>query len=113
MPKISEMQKQFSAAVVTYEDGEQILPGGMCSCCGSGPDVHPDWREEPWYVYRTGLCDSDGVYYSQLCEGCLEDVRHENMKRPETERDAIAREISELMGDDIDGAQTFMDDLDA
>ncbi len=28
-----------------------------------------------------------------------------------TERDAQAREIAELLGDDLDGAQVLMDDL--
>lgn len=26
------------------------------------------------YIYRAGLCDSDDVYYSMLCEGCLEEA---------------------------------------
>lgn len=46
-----------------------------------------------------------------LCEGCLEDSREANRRRPETERDRIAREVTDLLGDDIDGAQTMMDDL--
>ncbi len=63
-------------------------------------------------MYRAGICDSDGVYYSMLCEGCLDEVRFENSQRPQTERDEIAREVTGLLGDDIDGAQTMMDDLD-
>jgi hypothetical protein len=46
-----------------------------------------------------------------LCEGCLEELRAENAKREPTERDEQAQCVSELMGDDVDGAQTFMDDL--
>ena len=57
------------------------------------------------------MCDADGVYYSMLCEGCLEDMRAENDRRPLTERDEVANQITELLGDDIDGAQTTMDDL--
>jgi len=48
---------------------------------------------------------------SMPCEGCLEDIRIENSKRTQTERDERARAITELMGDDIDGAQIFIDDL--
>ena len=35
-----------------------------------------------------------------------------NAKRPKSERDEIAREVTELLGDDIDGAQVMMDDLE-
>ena len=105
------MESRFEAAVVTYEDGGKLLRGGMCGCCGSGANVAPAWRDEPWYVYGAGICDSDGTYYSMLCEGCLEDLRHENSKRPSTGRDEVARQITELMGGDYDGAQAFLDDL--
>ncbi len=107
----AEMEKRFNAKVVTYEDRKEILPGGMCGRCGSGPDADPDWQAEPRYIYRAGICDPDGVYYSQLCEDCLEETRFESTKRPQTERDETAEDITELLGDDIDGAQTFMDDL--
>ena len=73
--------------------------------------MSPSWRPEPWYIYRAGICDSDGVYYSMLCEGCLEEIQDENARRPATERDEIAREVTELLGDDIDGAQAMMEDL--
>lgn len=111
IPLQAELEERFGAKVITYEDGNSIRPGGQCGCCGSGPNVSPDWRDEPWYVFRAGFCDSDGVYYSMLCEGCLEEIRAENDRRPQTERDEIAHEITELLGDDIDGAQTMMDDL--
>jgi hypothetical protein len=111
MPMRSEMESRLGARVVTYEDGNKVLPGGMCGCCGSGPDVEPSWRGDPWYVYKAGFCDSDGVYFSMLCEGCLEELRAENAGRPQTERDEIARELTELLGSDIDGAQAMMDDL--
>jgi len=106
-----ELESRFRAKIVTYDNGGEECPGGMCRCCGSGPNTAPDWRGDPWYVYQAGFCDSDGVYYSMLCEGCLEDIREENAHRPQTERDEIARQITELLGDDLDGAQTMMDDL--
>lgn len=105
------LESRFVAKIVVYESGGQELPGGSCGCCGGGPNATPDWRGDPWYVYRAGICDSDGVFYGMLCEGCLEDIRDENARRPQTERDEIAREVTELLGDDIDGAQTTMDDL--
>ena len=111
----TEMEQQYKAKVIVYEDGDVIRPGGMCRCCGAGPDAGPDYRGEPFYIYTAGLCDGDGVYYSMLCESCLEDMRFENEKRARkrllTERDETARDVTELMGDDIDGAQSFMDDL--
>lgn len=111
VPLKAELEKRFGAKIVTYEDGSDICPGGQCGCCGSGPNVSPDWRDEPWYVFRAGICDADGVYFSMLCEGCLEEIRAENDHRPQTQRDEIAREITELLGDDVDGAQSMMDDL--
>lgn len=112
VPHREEMEGRLQAVVVTFNDNGVIKPGGMCGCCGGGPDPAPDWRAEPWYVYRAGICDADGIYFAMLCEGCLEDIRTENKRRPQTERDRIAREVSELLGDDIDGAQAMMDDLD-
>jgi len=47
-----------------------------------------------------------------LCEGCLEEIRADNEHRPQTLRDQLAREVTELLGDDIDGAQSTMDDLE-
>ena len=101
----AELEQRMAAKVVTYEDRGRVLPGGMCGCCGGGPKVEPGSREEPWYVYRAGMCDADGVYYSMLCEGCLEDMRAENDRRPLTERDEVANQITQLLGDDIDGAK--------
>lgn len=110
LPLRKEMEERQKAKVVTFEDDGAIKPGGQCSCCGSGPNATPDWRGDPWYVYQAGVCDADGIYYSMLCEGCLEDIRHENEQRPRTERDDFAREVTELLGDDLDGAQSMMDD---
>lgn len=106
-----ELESRFAAKIITFDDRGVVRPGGMCACCGGGPEVTPSWRGEPWYVYRAGLCDSDGVFYSQLCEGCLEDIREDSARRPQTERDEIAETITDLLGDDIDGAQSMMDDL--
>ena len=111
IPLREQLESRFSAKIVTYAADGSEQPGGMCGCCGGGPDVSPSWRPEPWYIYRAGICDSDGVYYSMLCEGCLEEIQDENARRPATERDEIAREVTELLGDDIDGAQAMMEDL--
>lgn len=100
----SELERRLNARVITFTDEGNERPGGMCRCCGGGPVVEPTWRAEPWYVYRAGICDSDGVYYSMLCEGCLEEIRALNTARPLTERDTLAKEITDLLGDDIDGA---------
>lgn len=112
IPQRAEMEARLQAKVVTFDDGGIEKPGGVCGCCGGGPNVAPDWRADPWYVYQAGLCDVDGVYYSMLCEGCLEELRAENSARPKTLRDQMAREVTELLGDDLDGAQTMMDDYE-
>ena len=111
IPMRDELESQLEARIVTYESSGKELPGGMCACCGGGPNATPDWRVQPWYIFRAGICDSDGVYYSMLCEGCLEDIRFANEGRADTQRDETARQITDLMGDDLDGAQGFMDDL--
>lgn len=111
VPLKAELEARFKSKIVTFDDNGITKPGGQCGCCGGGPNPTPDWRGDPWYMYKAGLCDGDGVYYSMLCEGCLEEIRFENSKRPQTERDAVAREVTELLGDDIDGAQAMMDDL--
>lgn len=82
----------------------------MCACCGSGPNPTPDWRADPWYVYNAGICDADGGFYAQLCEGCLEEIREQKASRPL--RDEQAEVVRDLLGDDIDGAQAMMDDFD-
>ena len=105
------MEARMKSKIITYEERGVLKAGGMCNCCGAGPNSEPDWRSEPWYVYKAGICDADGVYYAMLCEGCLEDIRDENEARPKTFRDEIAQEITHLLGDDYDGAQTTMDDF--
>lgn len=110
IPLRKEMETRLRAKVVVYERESKEWPGGMCGCCGGGPIPSPNWRADPWYVYRAGICDADSVYYSMLCEGCLEDIREANARRPQSLRDEVAREMTELLGDDIDGAQSMMDD---
>ena len=110
IPRRAEMEEFYKTKVVTFMDGDVKKPGGMCNCCGSGPKTEPDWRGDPWYVYQAGICDSDGVFYGMLCEGCLEEIRHANEQRVVTERDEQAEIIRHLFEDDIDGMQTFMDD---
>ncbi|MBV8382414.1 MAG: hypothetical protein JOZ63_07395 [Planctomycetaceae bacterium] len=79
----------------------KVEPGGMCSCCGAGPKITEyDW----WLVFRAGICDSDGVYYSMLCDGptgggCLSAIRAENAKRRRTSRDHAVAIVAELLGD--------------
>ena len=111
IPFRSELEARFGAKIVTYEENGVAKCGGMCGCCGGGPNPAPDWRAEPWFVYQAGIRDADGYYYSCLCEGCLEDLRQENERRPQTERDQIAREVTDLLGDHIDGARSMMEDL--
>jgi len=112
LPLQDELEARYQAKIVTYTEGGCELPGGMCRCCGCGPNVEPDYQSEPWYIYVANLCDTDGVFYSSLCQECLEEVRQDLTMRPPTERDLLGREVSEMMGDDIDGAQTTMDDLE-
>jgi hypothetical protein len=106
------------AKVVTFTSqfdpdlGEQ--PGGMCSCCGCSPRIE---SETDWIMnFRAGLCDEDGEYYAQLCEtsdggGCLGAIRAENAHRKPTGRDLKAAILTELLGDDTDGAEAMMEDL--
>ena len=59
----------------------------------------------PWADKGACCSQSDGA------RSRLTDLRHENSKRPTTQRDEVAREVPELMGGDFDGAQTVLDDL--
>lgn len=112
LPFRAELEQRLQAKIVTFEHEGQVLPGGACRCCGCGPNTEPDFRGDPWYIYVSNICDTDGVFYAMLCEGCLEEIRHENSKRPATDRDLMAKEISELLDGDIDGTQSMMDDLE-
>jgi hypothetical protein len=117
---IRDAEARHKAKVITFEsqfDNSQNLtsPGGMCSRCGTGPRVSDehDW----WLVFKAGLCDSDGVFYSMLCggpsgEGCLETIRDENARRTRTHRDDAADVIRMINGDDVDGMESDMDELE-
>lgn len=107
----AEMEQRFEARIITFEDNGVLKAGGQCRLCGAGPNIKPDYQSEPRYIYQAGLCDSDGVYYGACCEDCLEDLPFENAQRVKNERDQIAEQITELLGDDIDGMQTMMDDM--
>jgi hypothetical protein len=112
-------EELMGARCITSFDGyrprDPVRVGGMCSCCGAsgrvdGPD---DW----WLVMRAGFNDPDGVFMSMLCvgpdgSGCFTEIREDSKKRPPSLRDLAAAEISDLLGDDVDGAESLMDDLD-
>ncbi len=118
---VKDAEAMFKAKVITFESQfnnpkNQTEPGGMCSCCGAGPRVNSvhDW----WLVFKAGLCDSDGVFYSMLCgggsgDGCLEEIRHQNAKRKRTFRDEAAEIIRFMNGDDVDGMESDFDDFNA
>jgi hypothetical protein len=117
---IKDAEKLHKAQVITFESQfnnpkSLTSPGGMCSCCGAGPRVSDenDW----WLVFKAGLCDSDGVFYSMLCggcdgSGCLEEIRHQNAQRKRTFRDDAADVVAMINGDDVDGMESDMDDFD-
>ncbi len=98
-----------------YRPEAKVSVGGMCSCCGASG--HVDGPDDWWLVMRAGFCDSDGVFMSMLCvgpdgTGCFTEIRDQSRKRPVSLRDMAAAEISELLGDDVDGAQSLMDDFE-
>ncbi len=111
LPMRAEMEHRFQAKVIVFEKDGQLHAGGMCRCCGSGPNIQPDYQHEPWFIYKANLCDADGVFYAMACQDCLEEIRLANNMRPKTDRDEMAEIISELMDDDLDGSQSMMDDL--
>ena len=118
---VREAEELHKATVITFASQfdnpkGKLSPGGQCSCCGLSPHVDGvfDW----WLVFKAGLVDSDGVYYSMLCDnstndGCLSSIRREKERREKTKRDEAAEVLSEMLGDDVDGAEAMMDDLDA
>jgi hypothetical protein len=117
---VAEAELMLQATVITFEsqfDNPKSLtePGGMCSCCGAGPRI--TGREDWWLVFKAGLCDSDGVFYSMLCDnptgdGCLSAIGRENAKRKPTFRDEAADIIASMNGDDVDGMQAEFEDAD-
>ena len=118
---ILSAERILGAQVVTFAsqfDNPKtwLQAGGMCSCCGAGPRIDgiADW----WLVFKAGLADGDGVYYSMLCDnptrdGCLTEIRRENERRKKTARDEAAEIVTELMDGDLDGAEAMMEDLEA
>lgn len=105
---IAKLEKHFKAKVVLSDDGK---PGGWCNCCSSEVVEKPSYQNFPWLIYRYGKCDADGVYYATLCQGCLEEQRKAFAAREKTPRDEQAEVITHLMGSDLDGAKTTMDDF--
>jgi hypothetical protein len=107
---------------VTYErrnDGDTVLlaPGGSCSCCGAAARVGDEDEDDWWLVFKAGFCDDDGVFMSRLCggpdgSGCLVELRRDAARREPTRRDEAASVVSDLLGDDMDGAESMMDDFD-
>ncbi|HCK33885.1 MAG TPA: hypothetical protein DHW20_01820 [Gemmatimonadetes bacterium] len=67
--------------------------------------------DPPWYVYHAGIADRDGVFYSMLCQGCLEDIRLENTSRDKTDTDHKAELVRLLLPGDPDGQTSIMEDL--
>ena len=94
--------------VVTYTDDQtgRKLPGGQCRCCGTGPSLDGELL-----IHKAGLCDTDGVFYSMLCDYCLEDMLAYQVRRQPTVRDEKARLVAEMLGDDLDGMESMMEDL--
>jgi len=87
---------------------------GMCACCGlsAGSSGKKTDYGVTWYVFKAGWCDSDGVYYPRLCGGiedgiCIGGCIQEVVPREPKGEDII----TELLGDDLDGAQAMAEDL--
>ena len=108
IPLRRRMERENKAKIVTWNHENRDRPGGSCSCCGGGHDLEMD---PPWYVYHAGIADRDGVFYSMLCQGCLEDIRWENMKRAKTAVDHKAALVKDLMPGDPDGQASMMEDM--
>jgi hypothetical protein len=101
-----------------------------CSCCCARPhaigELDANGRESdyPWYVFRAGLVDGDGEYYSYLCAsapdgtgGCLEEIRREQEKNGTPadratglDRQDKANVLAEVLGNDEDGIWAEMND---
>lgn len=106
---IKRAEAEHGARVVTMDNGE---PGGWCRCCGGDPKLEPTWRDEPWFVYRSSIVDEDGVFYSMLCEGCLEEMRavYAERIRRHVGGHEVAKVAHDLLGDDLDGVQVTVED---
>lgn len=105
------------------------LGNGMsCSCCGGVAHQvgdkrefrnswnSPDTHDTAWYVYRGGMCDSDGVYFARLCgdeqglNGCLEDIVHNQDDVAHDIKEAIATARSLMPTEEDDGVIAFLQD---
>ena len=108
--------------LVTVFDRQWARSPASCSCCSASPtrDDAP-LTEYPWYCYRAGLTDRDGVHYGYLCgdvdglAGCLESVLLEQHKdkvagRKPTGAQVATKILSDLMPDDPDGVQAEIED---
>jgi hypothetical protein len=117
---VTEAEAIHRATCITFASqfdnpGGLLSPGGQCACCGASPRVDGpfDW----WLVFRAGFCDPDGVFMAMLCGGpggvgCLPELRADAAMRKPTFRDEAATIISDLLGDDLDGARAMFEDAD-
>ncbi len=71
---------------------------GSCGCCGAGGD-------EP--VFVANVRDADGTYYARLCDDCFDDFEAQG---DFDRNDASLAIVSDLLGDDLDGIQTILED---
>jgi hypothetical protein len=73
-----------------------------CRCCGADSGALP-----------AGLVDSDGTFYSYLCDFCRDDIEKEIAREGEHPNAEKARALRELLGDGElgDGIETHMADL--
>ena len=91
----------------------KVLPtvAGSCSCCGANPRAKGLAKGFDWYVYEARVVDVDGIYMARLCgdehgRGCLSDT---DLAREGEHEDA--KIIADLLGDETDAAQTWIEDL--
>jgi len=91
----------------------KVLPtvAGSCSCCGANPRAKGLAKGFDWYVYEARVVDVDGIYMARLCgdehgTGCLSDT---DLAQEGEHEDA--KIIAELLGDETDAAQTWIEDL--
>lgn len=90
-----------------------------CSCCGASPSDKSDFE---WFVYKAGLVDVDGIYFSYLCgdkdgNGCLSDIykdqfKDSNLNSIMNRRQEVADTMKEIMPDDEDGVWSMMQDIE-
>ena len=107
------MSDQEDIKIVSIDGKEYKETKASCSCCSAKPTK--DWR-----VYKAGISDSDGIYFSYLCgapddglDGCLEWAIDDAKKATGSAkgRQIAASILSDLLGDDEDGIASEMEDL--